>query len=96
MASDILNLPPENMIGRIAGFGFDATNSLPEFVQGTNLTVTSQTRCQQLYGSLIGIQNMDYVFCAEDSNTFSNICGGDQGGPFYTFNEFLVNNFILK
>ncbi|CAG4951274.1 unnamed protein product [Colias eurytheme] len=63
----------------VAGFGSTDDNSpltLSQVLRKADVQVITNTACQQVYGDSVVI---DSTLCT--SGTFSNICGGDSGGP---------------
>lgn len=93
-----MNVPMENDAGRISGFGRQTEQGAltpSAFLQQGYKRVVANTRCSSFFNVDINMQ-----FCAEDTTERSNICQGDQGGPFvmsYRRQDLLVSgNFYLS
>lgn len=66
--------------GKITGFGVNNGQQFARVLQEAFQRVTTNAECSIRYPHLEGI--IANYFCARDRTHNTNVCGGDQGGPF--------------
>lgn len=76
--------PLENELGTVTGFGFTTnTGNFAEYLQQAFLRVQPQSVCLNEYPHLSPTIAAHFCTLYDNQVTPANICGGDQGAPFF-------------
>lgn len=79
------NIPVTNQVATVTGFGLTAgpPSLFAVYLKELQLVVQPQDVCLQQYPHLLPLIAGYFCTINEDPLTFGNICGGDQGAPFF-------------